>query len=147
MKRRNFLKLTIIFLLLFCAGCTSINVQPVDSGLNITDVCIEENPKVIVGNFLTVVRNGFDRHGVNTKVVSKPAPKECEFILTYTAHKNWDIVMYLHYAELRLERNGRLIGSAEYDLIGKGGLDLTKWASTKSKMDPIIDQLLANINK
>lgn len=30
----------------------------------------------------------------------------------------------------------------ESHLVGKGGLSLTKWASTKSKMDPVIDELL-----
>jgi len=90
------------------------------------------------------VRDGFDRHGIATKVVSKPAPKECEYVLTYTAFKTWDIATYLHHAELRLERGGRVIGSAEYHLVGKGGLSLAKWESTKTKMDPVIDELLAN---
>ena len=49
---------------------------------------------------------------------------------------------YLHHAELRLEKNGNKIGYAEYHLNGKGGLSLTKWQSTKTKMDPIVDQLL-----
>ena len=140
-------KLLVIAFSLIFSGCTSISVRPIDSGLNITNVCIEENPKVIVGDFLTVVRNGFDRHGIDTKVVSKPAPKECEFVLTYTALKNWDLGTYMHHAELRLERSGRFIGSAEYHLSGKGGLSLTKWQSTKTKMDPVIDQLLSNVNK
>ncbi|MFT3763847.1 MAG: hypothetical protein QM761_14800 [Pseudoxanthomonas sp.] len=36
------------------------------------------------------------------------------------------------------------MASAEYRLRGKGGLSLTKWASVKSKMDPVIDELLAS---
>ena len=136
--------LTSALIIFIFTGCTSISVRPIDSGINITNVCIEENPKVIVGEFLTVVRNGFDRHGIDTKVVATPAPKECEYVLTYTALKGWDIAPYMHHAELRLERNGQFIGSAEYHLTGKGGLDLTKWDSTKSKMDPVIDELLRN---
>jgi hypothetical protein len=108
---------------------------------------IEENPKVIVHDFLPVVRDGFDRHGIVTRVVTKPAPKECEYVLTYTALMNWDVGTYLHHAELRLERNGRIVGSAEYHLTGKGGLSLTKWQSTKTKMDPVIDELLVNIKR
>ena len=130
---------------LICVGCTSINVQPVGAGINIVDVCIEENSKVIVSDFLTVVRDGFDRHGIATKVVIRPAPPECEYVLTYTALKTWDFGTYLHHAELRIEKNGRLIGSAEYHLTGKGGLSLTKWQNTKTKMDPVIDQLLFNV--
>ena len=139
--------LAIATILTLVTGCTSVNVRPVSSGLSITDVCIEENPKVIVDDFLSVVRDGFDRHGIATKVVTKPAPKECEYVLTYTAFKNWDIGTYLHHAELRLERNGRIIGSAEYHLVGKGGLSLMKWQSTKTKMDPVIDELLANLKR
>lgn len=131
--------------LFFCVGCTSVSVRPVSSGLDIPDVCIEEHPKVIVDDFLLVVRDGFERHGIATKVVTKPAPKECEYVLTYTAFKNWDLGTYLHHAELRLERNGRIIGSAEYHLVNKGGLSLMKWQGTKTKMDPVIDELLANI--
>jgi hypothetical protein len=142
------MKTTVSLLFLFIiAGCTSINVHPVNSGLSLNKVCIEENPKVIVGDFLSVVRNGFDRHGVNTRVVSRPAPDDCEFLLTYTALKAWDLGTYMHHAELRLEQNGQHIGSAEYHLIGEGGLSIMKWQSTKTKMDPIIDQLLANIIK
>jgi hypothetical protein len=137
-----------IFVLVACvAGCTSVNVRPVSSELNITDVCIEENPKVIVEDFLSVVRNGFDRHGIATKVVNRPAPKECEYVLTYTALKTWDLGTYLHHAELRLESGGRLVGLAEYHLAGKGGFSLMKWQSTKTKIDPVIDELLANIKR
>jgi len=139
--------LTITAILFFCAGCTSISVRPVSPELAIADVCIEENPKVIVDDFLSVVRDGFDRHGIATKVVTRPTPKECEYVLTYTAFKNWDLGAYLHHAELRLERNGRIIGSAEYHLVGQGGLSLMKWQSTKTKMDPVIDELLANIKR
>ncbi len=51
--------------------------------------------------------------------------------------------MYLSHAELHLLRNGRQIASAEYHLNGKGGLALTKFKGMNSKMDPVIDQLLA----
>jgi hypothetical protein len=128
-------------------GCTSIEVRPVTAGLNIGEVCIEENTAVIVDDFLPVVRDGFDRHGIATKVYPKPVPRECEYVLTYTAFKTWDMATYLHRAELRLERNGRMVGTATYHLRGKGGLSLTKWASTKEKMDPVIDEMLANVKK
>ena len=131
----------------FLAGCTSIEVRPVSADHKISEVCIEENPAVIVEDFLIVVRDGFDRHGIATKVYPKPVPKECEHILTYTALKNWDLATYLHHAELRLERNGRMVGTATYHLTGKGGLSLTKWASTKEKMDPVIDEMLANVKR
>lgn len=126
------------------AGCTSVNIRPLSPELNINEICIEQNPKVIVGDFLPVVRDGFERHGLKTKIVNSPAPNECEYVLTYTALKTWDLGTYMHHAELRIEHGGRTVGFAEYHLTGKGGLSLMKWQSTKTKMDPVIDELLAN---
>lgn len=54
---------------------------------------------------------------------------------------------YLSHAELRLEKGGHRIAYAEYHLRGKGGLSLSKWQGTKTKMDPVIDQLLADYSE
>ena len=62
--------------------------------------------------------------------------------MTYAAVRAWDFAEYLHYAELRLESKGRRIAYAEYRLVGKGGLSMMKWQSTRTKMDPVIDELL-----
>ena len=51
----------IAFLLL--TGCTSINVQKLESSEKVSHVCIEENPKVIVHDFLPVVQKGFEQIG------------------------------------------------------------------------------------
>jgi hypothetical protein len=127
--------------LVFC-GCTSVQIQPVDRTVNMNHVCIQENPKVIVSDFLPVLRDGFDRHGISTEVFSGQAPERCEFVLTYTALQSWDFSTYLSHAELWIERKGRKVASAEYHLDGKGGLSLMKWQGTKTKMDPVIDDLL-----
>ena len=63
-------------------------------------------------------------------------------LLTYTALRAWDFSPYLSRAELRLEKNGMKVAEAEYHLRGKGGYSLMKWEGTKSKMDPVIEQLL-----
>ena len=125
------------------SGCTSVVVKPVDPALNMQFVCIQKNPKVQVDDFIPVLRDGLSRHGVASEVFSGQKPKKCEYILTYTALRSWDIATYLSHAELRIEKEGRLIASAEYHLNGKGGLSLTKWAGTREKMDPVIDQLFS----
>ena len=94
-----------------------------------------------VNDFIPVLRDGFDRHGIATEVYSGQKPEKCEYILTYTALRSWDFSPYLSHAELRIEKDGRQIAYAEYHLKGKGGLSLTKWASTREKMDPVIDEL------
>jgi hypothetical protein len=42
--------------------------------------------------------------------------------------------------ELRLKQGNKVIGSAVYH--NKGGFTVTKYAGTKSKMNPVIDELL-----
>jgi hypothetical protein len=86
----------------------------VDSLARIERVCIQENPKVEVSDFLTVVRDGFDRHGIATEVFSGTAGTNCSAILTNTARRAWDMATYLSHAELRLERDGRQLEHAEY---------------------------------
>jgi hypothetical protein len=72
-------------------ACTSITVQPVDASAGLQHVCIKENPKVLVSDFVPVVRSGLSRHGISSRVYSDPLPEECEFILTYTALRTWDL--------------------------------------------------------
>lgn len=129
------------------SGCTSINVRSVAPSENLQEVCIVDNPKVTVTDFVSVLQDGFSRNNVDTRVVSASQANTCDVTLTYTALRSWDITTYISHAELRLWRGGRQIGSADYHLNGKGGLSLTKWGSTKDKMDPVIDQLLAGSTK
>ena len=137
-------KLCVLLVLLAVGtvGCTSINVRPIDAGLKPTHVCIQENPKVKVDDFIQVVRDGFDRYGVTTEVFLVNAPETCKYILTYTALRNWDVAPYMYFAELRIEKDGKEVGYAEYRLVGdKGGLSLMKFQGTKAKLDPVIDEL------
>lgn len=128
------------------SGCTSVSVRPVASSVQLHNLCIVNNPQVIVSDFVPVLRDGFSRHNIATTVVEQAQAKSCAVTLTYTALRSWDLKPYLSHAELRLWREGIQIGSAEYHLNGKGGLDLGKWRGTKAKMDPVIDKLLAGQN-
>jgi hypothetical protein len=128
---------------MLCAGCTSVDVRPVTADFHLSTVCIVNNPQVAVSDFVPVLRDGFNRHGIATSVVEPLQANACEVTLTYTALRSWDFAPYLSHAELRLWRNGRQVGAADYHLRGKGGLALTKWRSTKEKMDPVIEQLLS----
>lgn len=124
-------------------ACTSVSVVPVDASEGLQRVCIERNPAVAVADFLDVLRVGFMRHGIATEIVEAPTPAECEFVLRYTALRSWDITAFVSHAELHLERSGRPIAHAIYHLRGKGGYALTKYQSTREKMNPVIDELLA----
>ena len=138
----NFLLAPLSLSVLFLTGCTSVQVSPLDSSLAVSKICIEENEKVIVPQFLEIIRSGFDRHGIASDVFLRP-PASCGVVLTYTALRKWDFVPFLSHAELWLrDKDGKQVGYAAYHLTGGGGFDFSKWASTESKMDPVIDELL-----
>jgi hypothetical protein len=137
------LRIVVIILALLTAACTSVKVQSVDTSLPLLHVCIQRNHAVEVSDFLPVLQEGFERHGIGTEIYNGNRPRRCEYVLTYTALRSWDVKTYLSHAELRLLRAGQQIAFAEYHLRVKGGLSLMKFAGTKSKMDPVIDELLA----
>ena len=55
-----------LFMILIISACTSIDVRPVDKSHNISHICIENNPKVIVSDFVSIVEDGFEDHGITT---------------------------------------------------------------------------------
>lgn len=129
-------------LVVLMTACTSVQVSKVDASKHpIKRVCIQENPKVAVSDFVGVVENGFRRHGIETSLHGGTVPADCEYILTYTAERGWDITPYLDFAELRLTHKGTTIGTATYR--HRGGFGFNKWAGTETKMNPVIDQLLS----
>ena len=65
-KILNKVFICIVFLLL--TGCTSIKVKELDPSVKVSHICIKENPKVIVHDFLPIVQKGFTRHGITTEV-------------------------------------------------------------------------------
>ena len=135
-------RLVLILAVGLVAGCTSVDVKPVDQSLDMRHVCIEYNSRVQVEDFVPVLQAGFDRHQISSEVVYGDAARRCEYVLYYTALRSWDFSPYLSHAELRLRRNRHLVASADYHLRGKGGFSLTKWAGTESKIGPVVDQLL-----
>lgn len=125
-------------------GCTSIKVEPILREENLTKVCVIENKRVKVYDMLPVLVGGFERHNIITEVHETPADT-CAYNLTYTALQTWDVVPYMSYAEVAIDaKDGRKVGSGVYYLKGKGGFSLMKWQDTKTKLDPLIEQLLQN---
>ena len=125
------------------SACTSISVQPVDPTLNVQHVCIQDNPQVIIDGFVEYLQDDFQRHGISTEVIGTQRPGNCEYVLSYTARRSWDITAYMSTASISMTRNGRSIANVNWRLKGKGGMSLTKFKGTESKLDDIVDQLLA----
>lgn len=64
------------------SGCTSINVRSVAPSENLREVCIVDNPKVTVADFVAVLRDGFSRNNIDTTVVSASRANACDVTLT-----------------------------------------------------------------
>lgn len=132
-----------VLAVLALAACTSVKVKPVDGSVAMRHVCIQQNPAVIVDDFVMVMQDGFQRHGIAAEVYDRDMPATCEYVVNYTALRSWDFKPYLSHAEIRITEHGRLVASATYHLNGKGGFDMGKWRGTKAKIDPVMDELLA----
>ena len=122
-------------------GCTSVDVKTLDPAkYPVKLVCIKKNPEVQIREFLGVVEDGFQRHGIETEVFDSDPPLRCEYVLTYVAIRGWDLATFMKHAELRLKQGNKLIGTAIYH--HHGGFALTKFSSVETKMTPVIDELL-----
>ncbi|UUQ67269.1 Sbal_3080 family lipoprotein [Pseudomonas fuscovaginae UPB0736] len=129
-------------LLLALAGCTNVKVEPIASQYKISRLCIEENPKVVVGDFVDGLQMLLRRHSIESQLYTAPVPSSCEYRLTYTAIRSWDLSPYLSDATVRIFKGDQQIGFGHYNLTGEGGFDLSKIASVEEKMAPVINQLL-----
>lgn len=119
--------------MLALTACTSVKVKPVDRSVAMNRVCIRTNPAVAVDDFVLVMQDGFQRHGIAAEVYDRDMPSSCEYVVDYTALRSWDFKPYLSHAEIRITEHGRLVASATYHLNGKGGFDMGKWRGTKPK--------------
>ena len=130
------------------SACTSVQVNAVaEQQVNaIQQICIVNNPKVLVTDFVPVVQQRLQHHGIVSRVVEGSEASACAYQLHYSAKRSWDFTPYMSWAELKLYQNEVLIANAEYKLVGKGGLSLTKWQSVETKMTPVIDQLFVKRN-
>jgi hypothetical protein len=150
---------------LFVGGCTSVTVKPLDASYKVRRICIRENPKVSVEDFVSVITDGLRRHNIESEFIAStldkaklqnedigkpdqyymeltPVPDVCDFNLTYTARRSWDFVTYLSTADISISNKKSVIANANYHLIGKGGFSLFKWQGVKTKIDPVMDELL-----
>jgi hypothetical protein len=136
------MKRVAVLAVLLVTGCSTVKVKPLDIARhnNITKVCIVENHAVNVPDIVDIIENGFNRHNIKTEAYSGTLPETCLYNLTYSADRYWDVVFFMKHAELRLKAGNLIIASATYH--NGGWFDLGKYASTESKLNPIIDELL-----
>jgi hypothetical protein len=130
------------------SGCTTVRVKPVKMSENkIKRISIIENPKVKVEDMLSIIENKLKEHHITYEVIQEGDTANHEYLLTYTALRSWDIKPYVAFADIEIKKNTNnkqeIIGTAVY----KAGGDFTKFKSTKSKIDPVMDELLIEFKK
>jgi hypothetical protein len=130
-----------------CAGCTSVDVRPIPASAKLDKVCIQFNSEVLVDDFVPVVQEGLFDHGISSIVYHSEKPAGCEFTMSYTVNRAWDLAPYMVDARMTVNKDDTFIGSGHYHLNGGGGLDLGKFAGTHSKISPVMDELLQNYPK
>jgi hypothetical protein len=139
---KNFFPL--IAFLSILTGCASKVVNPISKEHNISHICIENNPKVIVSDFLPVMEDEFYNHGISSEVFYLDnMPKSCNVRVNYVAFQTWDLKTYLTRAEIRVYKDKKRIGYGMFNEDGGfASLSLNKWKSVHEKMKPIFDELL-----
>jgi len=72
---------------------------------------------------------GLTSHGRRraSVVYHSDRPNGCEFTMTYSVDRWWDLKPYMVDAQMTVNKDDAYIGSAHYHLAGHGGLSLMKW--------------------
>lgn len=159
-------KLALLSTSILIGGCTSVTVNPLDASYKVEHICIRENPKVSIPELVPVIEEGLARHRIGSEFIASsldkeklqredqetesdeyymnitPAPDYCDFSLTYTARRSWDLGTYLSTADIAISNKAGVIAKANYHLVAKGGFSLFKWQGVKTKIDPVMDELL-----
>lgn len=124
-----------------CAGAQQ-NVSPV-SNLSLKKMCIVQNPRVSQAGFLDSLQLAIRSRGYEVQVVSPGAgPGACPQVAEYTANYQWDLALYLAYAEIKVYENQKQVGSAVYD--ARRVLGPSKFIKGDDKVNELVGQLFRN---
>ncbi len=131
--------LAIVMLVASLSACaTSKTIVEAPKGTKVSKVCIRENPDVAQAGFLPELVSQIEARGVTTVTFANDVPEDCPVRMTYTANWQWDLALFLAFADFALTDNGKPIGRVTYSA--------TQWTSDKfgptaKKIEPLIAQL------
>jgi hypothetical protein len=135
-------------LLAVCVGMTGCSIrQTVDpiKPTQVSRVCVLDNKDIFMDGFQPEVQQQIEAKNIPTKVYTGERPADCSHYLEYTANWQWDMAMYLTYAEFRVYDSRGIAGTAKYDA-RQGGGRLDKFGHTADKIRPLIDQLFGSVS-
>lgn len=134
-------KLIALLSVLLVQGCASpvIRIEPVPATETISRLCIKENPKTYMEDFLPEVRAQLAEHAIETELLSQGG--DCPYTMNYEAQWSWDwfwtFSVYLSLAEFSVNKDGRQIGMASYN----AALGPSAVGRTKNKIRPLLIEL------
>jgi hypothetical protein len=143
-KTRMSMKKQFLYLIAMTATVSACSIKQTVEQAEIskeTELCIIENPAVREG-FLQTLQSSLTKKNINHRVVSnRSIPKECEWTMRYVGRWNWDMALYMSYAEIQVFHNGNLDGEAIYDST-RGGANLGKFIDAEPKIEELVNELL-----
>ena len=111
-----------VLVTLLLVACSTTRVKPVapqviGSAASVDRICIVENPRVAVKEFVNTYQSALEQRGYKVEVIRDRKAYSlamCPYLSEYTAFYAWDMVFYLSYAELTIYKDGKVAGSAVY---------------------------------
>ncbi len=142
MSRRRRAVAPLLAIASLAAGCTTVQVDPVDAGAHrLEGVCIERNSRALVPALLPAIRDAFRRNGIPTELRQAGSLDGCGYVVRYAGESAQDLRVYTRSIQLEIVRGEESVGRLDYE--HHGGLSPTKYARTADKLDPLVDRLLA----
>lgn len=135
---------TLIVFGLIASGCSiTRTVDPIKPA-QVSQVCVLDNKDILMDEYQPEIQRQIEAKRIPTKVYVGARPAECSHYIEYTANWQWDMAMYLTYAEFRVYDSKGMTGSAFYDA-RRGGGRLDKFGHTADKIRPLIDELFGAV--
>ena len=116
-------------------------------------VCVEYNPLTPDPDIAPALQAELRNHEIDSRIYEEGgAPVSCRFRITYTADIEWGTPTfgdgyksYLRDATLTLrDENGTVLSSSAYAL--DGPFQMGKWATSRSKLAPVVTALVTGFD-
>lgn len=130
------------------AGCVPVGlidqiVRPVPvSRPEGREICVIENTAVATKEaFFAAYERALVERGFTVRKLTPNSPASaCALTSSYTANFRWDFALYLAYANLKIFRDGQLVGEAMYDAM-LAGVTSKKWIRAEEKLRELTNEL------
>jgi hypothetical protein len=126
---------------LVCGCAVKTSVVAVPTGTRITTIYVENNPKVLMDGLLPEILAQVRAQGFQAVAYDGPRPGAAVDYMTFTANWRWHWAMYLTFFRATLYRDGRVLGTVEYNA-RRAGLNPDKYGHTAEKIRPLLRSLL-----